>query len=497
MSEPESEPPANPYASSKAPFEAHESAASDTVDKAGLPPLTEDVPFWGFTATQFLGACNDNIFQQLLLLLVVARATAGGETPWYGDGQGVAMFLFALPFVLFSGFAGVLSDRHSKRTVIIGSKIAEIGVMVSGVAAFFLVPYIGIYGGLFVLFLMALQSTFFGPAKYAILPESLRDSDLPKATGVTLMFTFLAIIVGKAAAGVMLEYWPIEAAQAVCVGVAVLGTAASLLIRRVPVANPDLGFHIERDAAVSGDMLQYLRTDHALAWGLAANCMFWFSGVIVNLAVNAFGLKDLSLGFANTSYLAAAIGVGISIGSVVGGNWASGRAGRWLVVGGAWGLIATLLALGLLGGYLDPVPREAAIEQLRTAQEKTSTTEGQQELAQIESTQAFGFWVSLPGLVLLGVATGLFVVPIQVFLQARPPDKLKGQMIAAQTFFNWVAILLAAVFYFAVDFLLAWLELPASAWFLITALTLLPIALFYRLPETADIDLEEAVQAKA
>ena len=133
-----------------------------------------DRSFWGMAVTQFFGAFNDNLFKQLMLLLAVPIGIAAANEE---DKQGLATVVFSLPFVIFSGFAGYLSDRHSKRTVIVLSKIAEIVAMGMGMVAFACYGRTGYAGLLLVLFLMGTQSAFFGPLKYSILPEQLGAKD--------------------------------------------------------------------------------------------------------------------------------------------------------------------------------------------------------------------------------------------------------------------------------------------------------------------------------
>src|SRR5580765_982044 len=163
-------------------------------------PLFQDRSLWGMTATQFFGAFNDNLFKQLMLLLAIPVGAAAARK---ADEQGLATMLFSLPFVLFSGFAGYLSDRYSKRTMIVLCKLAEIGIMLLGMAGFLAYGATGYRGLLVVLFLMGTHSAFFGPGKYGILPELFREADLPRANGVILMTTFLAIIFGTASAGLL------------------------------------------------------------------------------------------------------------------------------------------------------------------------------------------------------------------------------------------------------------------------------------------------------
>ena len=172
-------------------------AEADQASPSARPKLLADPAFHGITLAQFLGAFNDNLFKQLMLLLAIGAKA---------DAQGRAMMVFSFPFILFSGYAGYLSDRYSKRTVIVLAKLAEIAIMVLGMIGFFQYGWTGYAGLLVVLFLMGLHSAFFGPGKYGILPELFRNDDLPRANGLILMTTFLAIILGTASAG-LLEKW--------------------------------------------------------------------------------------------------------------------------------------------------------------------------------------------------------------------------------------------------------------------------------------------------
>ena len=206
-------------------------------------PFHSDTSFWGMTVTQFLGAFNDNVFKQMVLLLCVAHVAATKAT---GDiWQPIAQAAFALPFILFSGYAGYLSDKYSKRTIVVLCKVAEIVVMLCGTAV--LVQWdgdsqAGVTALCCVLFLMGTQSAFFGPAKYGILPEMLREHDLPTSNGLIQMTTFLAIIFGTVVAGFCMVRYSADlpVITGICVGIAVAGTISSLMVRRTPVAQPEL-----------------------------------------------------------------------------------------------------------------------------------------------------------------------------------------------------------------------------------------------------------------
>jgi len=161
------------------------------------PSLLKDRSFWGIAVTQFLGAFNDNLYKQLMLLMAIPGVGALIQ----GDRQGWATTAFSLPFVLLSSIAGFLSDRYSKSKIVVLCKIAEIGITLLAVLAFLFYGRVGDYGTWSVLVLMGIHSTFFGPAKYGILPELFAHKDLPRANGLILMSTFLAIILGVVLAG--------------------------------------------------------------------------------------------------------------------------------------------------------------------------------------------------------------------------------------------------------------------------------------------------------
>src|SRR6202011_754229 len=152
----------------------------ETLNHRGLQP---------FLWTQFLGAFNDNLFKIVVSMLAVHMVAAGRA----GRGLSIVSAVFILPFLLFSGYAGQLADVYSKRTVLVVSKSLEIAAAMLGLVAFLFGRLQLTYG---VLFLIALQATFFSPAKYGILPEMLPDRDLSRANGVLEMSTFVAIVVG-------------------------------------------------------------------------------------------------------------------------------------------------------------------------------------------------------------------------------------------------------------------------------------------------------------
>lgn len=491
-----------------------EAAASRTnapVDKEALPSLYADRSFWGMTITQFLGAFNDNLFKQLILLLSISTvgASALGEEPgtvllWFGvpllvasasaavgpiffmiafatfeqgavsDGQATVMFVFAAPFLAFTGYAGYLSDKIGKRGIVISCKVAEIIIMALGGLSFVAYSREGtLLPLLAVLFLMGAQSAFFGPAKYGILPEMLRVSDLPRANGFMLMTTFLAIIFGTVVAGKLLESSGDELwrSSIACVVIAVVGTVSSFLVRRVPPANPNLEFDVDA-VTVPQDMRSLLASDRPLLMALLVSSVFWLLAGMVPSAVNALGKIEMRIGDDHTSELAGIIGVGIALGCVVGGLVSGGKVDFRLLRIGSIGMLVCLILMA--------VPASGDMSLLLGENGELARLPGLGE-----GPQWLGYWGSLPTLLLLGVCTGLFAVPLQVFMQSRPPDDKKGRMIAVMNQANWVGILISAGLYWMLSKLIESNEWPRSTMFLFIGLLMLPIVLFYRPKEGA------------
>jgi MFS family permease len=449
-----------------------------TSDSLTLPSLYADRSFWGMTVTQFFGAFNDNLFKQLILLLSISAAVSvDGEQ--FDDKQWLPMLVFSVPFLLLTGIAGYFSDKYGKRSIIVACKVAEIAVMCLGAIGFAIYSnnesLIFLYC---VLFLMGAQSAFFGPAKYGILPEMLRDKDLPRANGFILMMTFLAIIFGTGVAGILLKQFQgrLWIGSIVCISIAVVGTITSLWVRRVSPANPQLKCQ-PSSFTVPPDMRELLRGDRPLLMALMVSSIFWLLAGMVPSAVNILGKSEFALGDDFTSYLAAIIGVGIAVGCVTGGLISRGKVNFTLIRVGSIGMLVCLACLA--------IPASGDVELLKDAEGNLSRLPG---IA--ESGQWLGFWGSLSTLLILGIFTGFFAVPLQVFLQSRPPDDKKGRMIAVMNQANWIGVIVSAILYLVLSKLIEQQDWPRSFMFLFIGTLMLPIVLFYH-PKTESLSNNE------
>ncbi len=419
--------------------------------------LLADKSFWGLNLTQFLGAFNDNVFKQLVLLLalpVVVEGAANNKAS--EDMQGWATLVFSIPFVLFSGFAGFLSDRFSKTPIIVMAKVAEIIIMFLGLLAFLFYDRFGMLGTWSVLFLMATQSAFFGPGKYGLLPELFRPTDLPRANGLILMATFLAIIFGVVFAGKLFDYLIINGdasglwiGSLFCIAIAVAGTCVSLLIRRTDAAQPNAKLS-SSDFAISREMIQLLGRDRPLLIALLVSCVFWMVSTIAMPTVNRLGFDMLSLNKGQTGVLVGMIAIGIMLGAPLGGWLCQKLPSDRVITIGLWGIVA---ALALLGVWV----------------------------------QGNQLWLSANGcrlaLILLGISAAVYSIPLQVYLQDRPPSELKGRMIATMNQANFLGMMLAGPIYQFFEFVSRSMGWPISSIFWMLGLMVLPLALFYRMGE--------------
>jgi acyl-[acyl-carrier-protein]-phospholipid O-acyltransferase/long-chain-fatty-acid--[acyl-carrier-protein] ligase len=363
---------------------------TDTLKHRGLQP---------FLWTQFLGAFNDNLFKIVVSMLavhIVAGARAGRELS-------IVSAVFILPFLLFSGYAGQLADVYSKRTVLVVSKSFEIVAAGLGLVAFAFGHLQLTYA---VLFLIALQATFFSPAKYGILPEMLPDRDLSRANGILEMSTFVAIVLGTAVGGYLFEAWRAHLWRIglLVVAVALVGTATSFRIPHVPAATP--ARRIDRNPW--GEIwagLVALRRDRVLWPTTIGLSYFWFLGSLLQLVVILFGTETMKLSDARVGALTAFAALGIGIGSLAAGRLSGDKVELGLAPIGAIGMGVFAIALAGSSG---------------------------------------SFTLAAINLTLVGFFGGLFAVPLNAVLQQRSGAAEKGRLMATNNFLNMFAIMIAS-----------------------------------------------------
>jgi 1-acyl-sn-glycerol-3-phosphate acyltransferase len=276
--------------------------------------LLRDRRYWPLFWTQFCGAFNDNLFKNALVILITYRSiSVFGLAP--AQGPFLCSAVFILPFFIFSPFAGQLSDKVAKSQLIRWVKALEIAAM--GLAAFgFWAENMPLL--LFVLFVMGFHSALFGPAKYSVLPELVSSTELVGANALIESGTFLAILFGTIAGGVLISFGEAgEAATAVSVVLlALIGGAFSLAVRRTEPGDANLRVRINPVPALSS-VLKILRADRSVLHSVMGISWFWFLGIGM-LSLMPTYCRDVLRGNEQVAtFCLALFCVGIGVGSVL------------------------------------------------------------------------------------------------------------------------------------------------------------------------------------
>lgn len=318
-------------------------SAHDVVPGHGRGGGLASRSFIGLLITQMLGAMNDNIFRWLVV--PIGKDLVGEQYKTLAVSAGLALLI--LPFVLLVSPAAFVSDRFSKRWVIVGCKIAEIVVMVLGIAAILSGSMTAMF---VVLFLMGAQSAIFGPAKYGSIPEMVRPDRISAANGLIGMTTIVAIVAGSVLGGYLYTWtaplgqqnWWLSAS--VLLGVAGVGTLSSLLIRPLPAADPRRRFSANIAAETVRDV-SALVSRRPLLLAALASALFWSLGGLFTLNVDYFATADLGVAQQFVGYLLAAVALGVGIGNVMAGLLSRGRIELGIVPVGAAGIAVSSFLL--------------------------------------------------------------------------------------------------------------------------------------------------------
>jgi len=360
----------------------------------------------GLLIAQFCGAFNDNAWKLMVALLTIRTIRADvSPSDFEAATQGhttLVFVIFTLPLMLVSLVAGTLADRFSKRTIIIAMKAAEVLLMAVATTVLFLNPAGGVLA-LVVLGCMGAHSALFSPAKYGILPEILSHERLAAGNGLLEMSTFVAIIAGTYAGGILLGASGSHAwtAGLILTAFATVGFFASWSIPKVFPARTQGGV-----LATLKDSWTAMRGDRVLGLAIIGSIAFWtiaslFSQDIVVYAKSSLGLSDALSGLP-----LAVLAAGIGVGGFLAGKLSASKVEYGFIPLGAIGLAAFMLLLGVWSPSL------------------TGT---------------------LGCIFLLGVSGGLIVVPINSLIQWRAPEDRRGGVISLTNVFVFGGVLLGSL----------------------------------------------------
>ncbi|HEV3204641.1 MAG TPA: MFS transporter, partial [Gemmataceae bacterium] len=369
--------------------------------------------FLGLIIAQFLAAFNDQAIHASAMFFAIHH-----ETLTKTQAISLMPILFYAPWAIFCTLAGFLADRYSKRNSLVFWKVAEIGITLVALLGFWLGAYhhyaLGPWIVLSTVFLMGTHSAFFVPAKYGVMPEILQPHLLSKGNGVLESTSFLAVILGTVSGGILSDERVLKGQEhiigLILFGLALIGAIASMLIQRMPPANPQRLFPVNPFKPL-WDNLRLMLKSRPLALSVLGIAFFTFMVAFMRSTMYMHGeTRNPRWSELQTSMVVAMVALGVGMGSPLAGFLSGGKVELGLVPLGAVGMIvATIVAAG-----------------------------------------AIFFTPGLIGaLVLIGFFSGFYIVPLYTLLQHRAPKTSKGDLIATSNFINVTGAIIASVLFFS------------------------------------------------
>lgn len=376
--------------------------------------------FLPFFLTQLLGAFNDNIFKQSLILAILYKLSLEADRALLVN---LCALLFILPFFLFSALGGQFGEKFAKDALIRAIKLAEIVIMAVGAGGFLLnnLPLMFL-----ALFAMGTHSAIFGPVKYSILPQALHEDELVGGNALVEMGTFLAILAGTIGAGMMMSgsayaNWVAGA----IVLVACVGYLASRGIPRAHAAMPELkvDWNIFRQSW-SILRLGLQQQTPSVSRSLVGNSWFWFLGAIYLTQIPAYAKEWLSGDESVVTLILTVFSVGIASGSMLCERLSGGKVEVGLVPFGSLGLtVFGVLLWWHSGGF-------------------AAGLEPHNWLAVLAEPQA---WWVLADIFGIGLFGGFYIVPLYALIQARTAENERARVIAANNILNALFMVISAI----------------------------------------------------
>ena len=398
-------------------------------------PRYSTLGFRAFLATSFLGAFNDNFFKLIVTCFALGKLDKAAQNTYIP----LTGAMFVLPYLVCSGYAGFVSDRFAKRKVIVWSKWMELAVMLFGLVLF---AFDAVYALLFALFLMGAQSALYSPAKYGFLPETLKEEELPKGNGMTQLCTFLAIIAGSWAGGVISRFhsshWTLGSLY--CVLAAALGVATAYFTSKTPMGRQDARFSIN-PLAGHLETLRIIRRTPLLFLMMLGNSFFWFIAALFQNNLSLFVSHEMMRGEQMLGALLGAVGLGIGLGCMVCGLLSFHRIEYGLILPG--GVMTALTSILMLTGV-----NNLFFAVLFTA--------------------------------LLGFFAGIYQLPLATAVQRFSPAGHRGSCLALGNAMDCIGMLLAYVMQWI---LLNWFGLKPSGVFVALGVITLVVMVFMAFKE--------------
>ncbi|MFT4198656.1 MAG: MFS transporter [Pseudoxanthomonas sp.] len=389
--------------------------------------------FLPYFAVQSLNAFNDNVYRQSIIALLFWLQVGADERALYAM---LAPAVFIVPFFLFSATAGQIAEKLEKSRLIRFTTALEVLVMLFAALGFYLrdLPVL-----LVALFLTGVHSTLFGPVKYSILPSVLRPEELTGGNGLVEMGTSIAVLTGMILGGSLFilggSHGPLVASLAV-IALALAGNLCARAIPRIDAGAPELKINWN-PLAESRAIMRLTRKQPAVRNSVLGVSWFWFVGTVLTSQLPAYA--EINLGGAGDSsalyiFALALFSVGTGVGSILCEKLSARTVEIGLVPLGAFGVSAFLLDL-----YL--------------ARSGAAPAHGLDVTGFVRAPGSARIIVDLAG---IGLAMGLFLVPLFALIQSRTPRAELSRVIAGVNIQNALFIVLAAGVGIAVQRWLGW-----------------------------------------
>ncbi|MGH8528350.1 MAG: MFS transporter [Nevskiales bacterium] len=366
--------------------------------------------FGPFFLTQAFGAFNDNVFKNALVIMIAFGAVQMTDTQ-VNLYVNLAAGLFILPFFLFSATAGQIAEKYEKSRLIRYIKLLEIGIMLLAALGFWLSNPTFL---LAVLFLLGTQATLFGPVKYGILPQHLRDHELVGGNGLVEMGTFLAILLGTMLGGWLIaldggKHW----VSGAVVLIAALGYAASRFIPLAPAAAPELKINWN-PVTETWRNFQFMKTNHTVFLSVLGISWFWFYGATFLAQLPTYTKNYLGGDESVVTLMLTIFSLGVGVGSLLCERMSGRKVEIGLVPFGSLGL--TLFGLDLYFAKPD-----------------VALVTG---LGWMEFLQQPGSSRIVADLLLTGLFGGFYIVPLYALIQSRSAPSHRSRIIAGNNILN-------------------------------------------------------------
>ena len=409
--------------------------------------LVAERRFGPFFLTQFFGAFNDNVYKNALIILIAFQL---GDAQTTNTLINLAAGLFILPFFLFSATAGQVADKYDKARIIRGVKLLEIVIMSAAAIA---LATRNVTVLMTLLFLMGAQSSLFGPVKYGILPQHLKEEELVGGNGMVEMGTFVSILIGTMLGGLLIgipQSGPGLVGLTV-VTIAVLGYFASRYVPSAQASDPDLKINWNPLTSTWAN-LKFLGRDRTVFLACLGVSWFWFFGATYLTQLPNYTRLSLGGNEQVVTLLLTLFSLGIGVGSLACEKLSDGKVEIGLVPFGSLGL--TVFALDMFFAVQAEV--------------------GPELIGASAFLQQPGSLRVVMDVVLLGIFGGLYIVPLYALIQSRAAPAYRSRVIAGNNILNALLMVLSAAV--AAISLGAGLSIPEL--FLVTALMNLAVAAF-------------------